>query len=115
MSKYVLLVQSNAVAGKDDEYNQWYDEIHLKEVLALEGFHAAQRFAVRGDPVIGAASHKYVALYELATDDPQASLDALGKAVGEGEMAMSDAIDLRSVSAVLIEPITGRVLAGSGS
>jgi len=35
MGKYILLVQSNATDGKEEEFNKWYDEIHLGEVLRV--------------------------------------------------------------------------------
>lgn len=40
MSKYVLLVHSNAVDGQDDAYNDWYDNTHIGEVLQVPGLVA---------------------------------------------------------------------------
>ena len=40
----VLIVMSDAVEGRDDEYNDWYDRVHLADVLALPGFVAARRY-----------------------------------------------------------------------
>ncbi len=111
MGKFILVVQSNATTGADDEYNDWYNNTHLGEVLQINGFTAAQRFAAKGDPIAGSSSHRYLAIYEMETDDPQAALDALGAAVREGSIHMSDAIDTSGVSAVLFEPISGRVIA----
>lgn len=111
MGKYILAVNSNAVEGKDAEYNEWYNNVHLGEVVALPGFVAAQRFKVADvAPVAGGSpAHTYLAIYELETDNPQASLDALGAAVSSGEMTMSDAINITDVAACLYGPITDRV------
>lgn len=110
MNKYIMAVYSNAVEGRDDDYNQWYNDIHLGEVLQVPGFVAAQRFAVAADPVRGEApAHKYLAIYELETDDPQASLDALGEAVAGGNMNISDAISMNDAAACLYGPISDRV------
>ena len=38
-----MLVYTNAVEGRDEEFNRWYDEIHLPEVLALPEFTRASR------------------------------------------------------------------------
>jgi len=38
MAKYLLLVTSNPVEGRDAEYNRWYTEEHLRDVLKLDGF-----------------------------------------------------------------------------
>ena len=110
MGKYILMVQSNAVGGEDDAFNDWYDNVHLGEVLEVPGFTAAQRFRVKGDPVAGESGHRYLAVYELETDDPQASLDALGAAVRSGGINMTDTINTEDVSAVLFEPIGDRVV-----
>ena len=110
MAKYILSVHSNAAEGREDEYNDWYNNIHLGEVLAVPGFVAAQRFAYTGQSAAGdAPAHKFLAIYELETDDPQASLDALGEEVSSGRMNISDAIRMDDVAAALYGPISGRV------
>jgi hypothetical protein len=45
------------------EYHAWYDEIHLQEMLALDGYVAARRFAPFGD------EGPFVAIYEIEADD----------------------------------------------
>ncbi|MGI9324317.1 MAG: hypothetical protein ACR2PZ_03790 [Pseudomonadales bacterium] len=110
MSKFIMAVHSNAVQGKEDDYNQWYNKVHLGEVLQIPGFVAAQRFSISGDPVQGdSPRHKYLAIYELETDDPQASLGALNDAVAGGSMTISDAINTDDVAACLYGPISDRV------
>jgi hypothetical protein len=66
MSKALLLVMMDQDDSIDEnEFNEWYNSIHLPERLACPGFVAARRFvAVEGQP-------RYLALYELD------SLDAL--------------------------------------
>ena len=99
MNKYIMAVYSNAVAGRDDDYNKWYNDIHLGEVLQLPGFVAAQRFAVTGEPVSGKApAHNYLAIYEMEANDPQACLDTLSKAVASGKLNVSDAIEPVNIS-----------------
>ena len=55
MASHRLFVFTQPVEGKDAEYNDWYDKIHLKEVLEIEGFVAAQRFALAEGPADGEA------------------------------------------------------------
>ena len=110
MGKYILMVQSNAVDGQDDAFNDWYDNVHLGEVLKVPGFTAAQRFRINGDPLAGQSAHRYLAICELETDNPQASLGALGAAVRSGDINMTDSISTEDVSAVLFEPIGDRVV-----
>ena len=44
MAKHVLLVFSNPTEGAEEDYNRWYDEVHLPEVVQTDGFVSAQRF-----------------------------------------------------------------------
>ena len=97
MSSHVLMVMSNPVAGREDEYNEWYDSVHLGEVLQVPGFVAARRFVAGSSVRGGEPSHKYLSIYEIEADDLAAALAALSEAV-KG-MHMSDAIDTVDVAA----------------
>jgi hypothetical protein len=106
MSKHVLLVFTDPVEGREDEYNAWYDQTHLKEVLQVDGFVAGQRFKV-ADVMPGVTPHRYVALYELDTDDPAAAVKALGDALPT--MHMSDALDRTTAKMSVVTACTDRL------
>jgi hypothetical protein len=110
MSKYILVVHSNPCEGSDEEYNEWYNNVHLGEVLQVPGFVAAQRFKLSNevDPIAGEVpEHKYLSIYELETDNPQSTIDALEDAVANG-MTISHAIDTDNIAASLYGPISKR-------
>ncbi len=44
MSNNLMLVFSNPVAGQNDRYNAWYDNIHLGDVLDVPGVVGAARY-----------------------------------------------------------------------
>ena len=46
MAKHHLLAFPNPVAGREDEFNRWYDGQHLPDMLAVPGFVSGQRFAL---------------------------------------------------------------------
>lgn len=102
-----MLVFTNAVDGRDDDFNDWYDGIHLGEVLALEPFVAAQRFRLTDAQVMDDQPHRYVAIYEFA-GAPQAAIDAL--MAGTASFNMSDAMAADS-RVVLVDAIGERVVA----
>ena len=102
MGRFVFVVQTEPTPGRDREYNQWYDEIHLKDVCAFPGFVGARRFRL----VEGDAKTRYLALYELETDDPQRDLAALTAAAGRERMRMTDALDLPRATTALFEQIS---------
>ena len=56
MRTFTFVALTNAVAGREQEFNDWYDHQHVKDVLAIPGFLTAQRFervgqVVRSQPV----------------------------------------------------------------
>lgn len=77
MARMILVALTDAVEGHEDEFNRWYTEVHLHEVMAIPGYVSAQRFR-RTSPHAGdepveqgqyRAPPRYLALYELQTDN----------------------------------------------
>jgi hypothetical protein len=102
------MVATNPTPGRDDEYNDWYTNRHLAEILAMvDGCVAAQRFRVV-DPADG--PHRYLAFYEFEADSPQAVHAALAKA--GPALAMTDALDMASIVLTVAEDMTGLVARG---
>lgn len=103
MADAYLLVFSNPVDGRDDDYNTWYDETHLPEVLSVEGIVSAQRFdhAAVGAPAAEGAG--YLAIYGVS-GDATAALNALNAKVASGEIQMSDALDRRTLRMSIARP-----------
>ncbi|MDG2113251.1 MAG: hypothetical protein P8N02_11635 [Actinomycetota bacterium] len=106
MTKHVLFVFTDPVEGKEDEYNSWYNDIHLGEVLQTDGFVRAQRFKV-SDMMPGVTEHEYVAIYELETENPGAAMKALNGSLKT--FTMTDAIDLRSAKMTLAGQVSDLV------
>jgi hypothetical protein len=104
MARYVYTIFSNAVSGKEDEYNRWYSEQHLDDVLRVPGFVAAQRFRLAVEDA--AAPAQYLAIYELETDDPQKTLAELHACAGTRAMPISPALDVVTLKALLYGAIT---------
>jgi hypothetical protein len=113
MAKYTFVVLSNPTTpGQEAEYNEWYNKIHIPDVLNVPGFVAAQRFKLADSQFAdGKPAHRYLALYELETDDLKGSFKELQKRVGTADMFMSDAIDMKGLSASTFTPVAERVLA----
>jgi hypothetical protein len=76
MQKHVMIMLAECVPGTEDEFNDWYTNVHLAEVIQPAGFVAAQRFKIANtDPAQEGSS--YLAIYELETDDLDAAIAAL--------------------------------------
>jgi hypothetical protein len=90
MAKYNFIVFTNATPGQEQEFNRWYDEIHLPEVASIPGIVGGRRLALAG-PADG-QDHRYLAIYDLETDDPGAVLAEIGRRMQQGEFNMSDTL-----------------------
>jgi len=108
MAKYTFVVLTNAVEGQEAEFNDWYDNRHLPEVLAVDGFVAAQRFRLTEMDPGQEFAHRYLALYEVETDDLAKTNQALTEAAGKGDMLISPALNLGDAVARYFTPITDR-------
>jgi hypothetical protein len=100
MSKnYKLMVMTNVVAGGEQEFNEWYDKIHLADVLKVPGYVAAQRFRMVAQ-LTPDMPYRYCAIYDVNSDDPKESVQALQTRAGTDEMPLSDKMDPRFYAAL---------------
>lgn len=91
---HIFVVQTNAVVGREDEFDEWYGSVHLPDALAVAGFVSAQRFRVSDTqrPGAGEYPYRYLTVYEME-GDPEAALAALAEAVPGMEMSTAMARD----------------------
>jgi hypothetical protein len=102
-------------ADVEAEFNDWYDNVHLQDVVAVDGFVSAQRFRVVDvgeGPDRPAPAHRYLALYEADTDDIDAIAAELMARAGTDSMMISPALDSGTAQTFWVEPIGAPVLAG---
>ena len=64
----IWVVLANAVEGRDVEYNNWYDNQHIHDVVDLPGLISGQRFMLAPIAEGGPLPWKYLAIYELEHD-----------------------------------------------
>lgn len=67
---YLVVAYGDALAGKDDAFNIWYDTVHEPEMLANKGVVLGQR-AVLGDQQVAPVTdpRRYLMLMTIATSD----------------------------------------------
>ena len=92
MGNYTLVVFTNPVEGREDDYNEWYDNQHFGDICAIPGVTGGRRLeqvmTVAGEPGL-----KYLAIYDIETDDIGAVMGEMGRRGAEGLMPISDALD----------------------
>ena len=60
MSKELLVVTATVAAEVENEWNRWYNEVHLPEIATCPGFKSAQRY-VSQEP----DGRRYISIYEI--------------------------------------------------
>jgi len=111
MARHHLLAFTNPVPGREEEFNRWYDERHVPDLLAVPGFVSAQRFALTDATGQGKPGWTYLALYELETDDPDALMRDVRSRLGTDAMPVSDTLDPETPAGLIATALTARVLA----
>ena len=89
MQRGILTVQTDAMPGHEREFNKWYDENHVPEILATEGFLLGRRFRAVPSPSDAereSGTSKYLAVYDIASADLMASYQALRDRFQSGVM-----------------------------
>ena len=108
--KYLFVVLTNPVKGREAEFNDWY-ETHVRDTLKVPGIVAAQRFWVAETNAPRSLDHQSLVLYEIETDDLDDCLQRLRGLVDTPAMILSDALDRSSTGRAYFEPIGERVVA----
>ncbi len=77
MGKWLLIAETNCSdPAREDEYNHWYNTIHIPDVLETPGIFRATRYESNEPPE---GHGKYLAIYDVETED----IEQLSKTFGE--------------------------------
>lgn len=92
MAKGIMVVQSAPIdPAREDEYNEWYSQVHLPEVVAMPGFVGATRYKVH-DSSADSATHSYLAIYEIEADDIAGPIAEMRARSAAGETQRADVL-----------------------
>lgn len=110
MPNYRMITLTRPIEGREDDYNHWYQKVHLPEVMTMPGMKAAQRFKVER-VIAGESIFPYGAIYEIETDDIDGTLAGLNEAIARGGLTMTDAVDATLSFGIICEEFGERVMA----
>jgi hypothetical protein len=72
----INVITTDVVRGHEHEFNRWYDNVHVPEILACPGWASARRYrCVDGEP-------SFLAIYALEDEDRPFSTSEYEAAVG---------------------------------
>jgi hypothetical protein len=101
MARHVFVVFSEPAEGQEDEYNDWYSNTHIHDLLKIPGLVRASRYVLSENVVTptgpnaspaAPSGQKYLALYEIEADDVSYVPDAIMELGKKGEMPLSPAL-----------------------
>jgi hypothetical protein len=74
----IILALTNSVPDREAEFNKWYDEVHVKDLVAVPGIGAAQRYRVAAAKDLPASPYGYLTIYraDVPLDQVFASMAA---------------------------------------
>jgi hypothetical protein len=104
MPRFKMIALTKPVEGREDEYNDWYQNTHLPEVCALPGMVGAQRYKLAA-PLQGYDERPYLAIYDIETDDIRQTLAGFGTA----SLTPGEASDNAGAYTVVFEEFGERV------
>ena len=96
MTKHLVLVLTEPTEGQEDEFNDYYENTHLDEVIATTGWTLAQRFKLV-DQAGQACPLPYLALYETDVEDSADVLQTLN--ARRSDRQQSTALNRRTAGA----------------
>ena len=89
MATHVMIVFTNALPGEDDEFNRWYDERHVTDVLEQGPFTSVRRYRLADHQLGGEAPYRYLPLYDVEDNRLEEARDFLVWSRAEREEALA--------------------------
>jgi hypothetical protein len=101
----LFVTMSNAVDGQDDAFNDWYDNRHIPDVLAVPGMVAAQRFDLAPETAGKASPWRYFARYEVAAVRVAEAMGEVTKRAGTDAMPLTPAMRMEGGYMAVFAPL----------
>jgi hypothetical protein len=101
--KHLCVVLTEPTEGKAAEFDDYYENTHLDEVLATTGWETAQRFRLT-DQIGQKCPLSFLALYEVEAEDPKVVIKKMNDT--RAQRQQSDSLN-RTTAAVWVFSETG--------
>jgi hypothetical protein len=95
--RYIMLVFANPIPGREAEFNDWYTNTHMGDLVQLPGWMGAQRFRIvtNVQPRLSAAGygHGYLIIWDLEDSDANQALARMTAAIAGGKSRLGAAFN----------------------
>lgn len=103
-----LVTMTRPLPGREAEYNDWYQNTHIPELVNTLKMKGAQRFKLVAK-MMGASEAEYLAIYDIECDDPADFMHQMGEASASGKFTKSNDGDQSATYASLFVEYDERV------
>ena len=91
MPRGIIYLETMPVSpDREPDYHKWYNDVHLAEIVSVDGIVSARRFA----PIDGKGP--FIAIYELDCDDLDAVVQRLGQLGASGTMSSLELLNMET-------------------
>jgi hypothetical protein len=105
MPAYKYVVLTNAVPGREPDFDHWCDTQHISDVLEIPGIVGATRYqATANQSGSGEAVLRYMTVYDIESNDLPGVIAELARRAGTPEMPISDSLDIASLYTGFYQP-----------
>lgn len=66
LPEWVMVAALEVDAAVEADWDRWYDEVHLPEIIAAPGFRSGTRYRAVGHPSDGTGLRRQLTVYEVA-------------------------------------------------
>jgi predicted Fe-Mo cluster-binding NifX family protein len=106
MERWINMVESYCDPSREDEFNDWYNNMHLPDCLETPGFLAVRRYV---NKELRDGRGKYLAIYEIETDDIDKTMEIRReKRMAEGKQGRLSNLGIQVWRDVLYKQIAER-------
>jgi hypothetical protein len=106
-----MLALTTPKPGREQEFHDWYNNVHLPELEQEFGFDQSTRWELVAK-LAGSDTNPYLAIYEWETEDPMSFMGQLGEAVRGGKLTQSDTMEPGSAYTAVFRALGEPVLPG---
>ena len=91
MPRGIIYLETMPVSPeREADYHKWYNDVHLAEIVSVDGIVSARRFA----PING--NGPFIAIYELDCDDLDTGVQRLSELGASGKMSSLELLDMKA-------------------
>lgn len=112
MTKHIFMIITEAPSPDEEaDFETWYVDRHMPDVLAVPGFTAAQRFRLAPEPDRPDAPARFLTIYEMETDDRGAVMAEVRRRAGTSKMPLYAGERKSPATTMFAEAVTARLAA----